>query len=122
MTRTWCVLNGRMYPISTSSSAITDISNKDISNSAGDQASLTIRFSGGAPGTSSAKTITVSSGGVSFVTRFFSSDNGESYDTTSSADHQIDVNLSTFTQETARDSFSTALATKFQPTWLYSCK
>lgn len=103
---TWCVLNGQMYQVVTTS-------DNDVLNSAGDQASLVISFSTGAPTISAASTLTVTSGGKSFVARFFDSNNGESFDTSSTADLQIDVDLSTLDAESTRDAISTGLASKF---------
>ena len=113
MSNTWITIDGKMYPISSASGSITDLSDIDVLNSAGDKASLVITLDTGAPTISAACTLTISSGGVSFVVRFFDSNNGEEYDSSSNADIQIDVDLSTLTDETCRDAISSALASKF---------
>ena len=94
---TYYVAKGKMFPVSTSSSSLTDVSAKDIANADGDQASLVIRFASGAPTISATTTLSVESGGVTYVARFFDSNAGGAYDASSSADTQIDVDLSTLT-------------------------
>lgn len=113
VSNTYARLDGKMYGVSTSSSSLTDVSDKDLANSAGDTPSVALSFATAPTLTGAAANLTVTYDGVSFVARFFDSASGEEYDTSSSADLQIDVDLSTLTAETARDAISGGLSAKF---------
>lgn len=129
-TNTYYLISGKMFPVSSSSSSITDVSAKDIANSAGDQAELKFEWgasNGSVPsastGTASGGTYTdlylvpelhIESGGVTYTQRVYNSAaQNQGHDSAWSGDLQFDTTAAVNTLEAQADLVVAALLAKF---------